>query len=182
MKVCPYIYFRCCWYFRGPWGHLLRQMSSQWGSQQLLQGLVFHELTVYLSDFDLFLSQWNGHIIERRKRDNFESHGSLKLYFTNILGLRSSFVECESFIESNSPGILALCETNVDDSVGICNFSVKSLCFWLALLHSVSYFLFLNWSPCTVFDAILYNIDVSVACISQASEETIQQTFVWLSW
>ena len=29
-----------------PCCHLLWQMSSQWGSQELLQGLVSHELTV----------------------------------------------------------------------------------------------------------------------------------------
>ena len=49
------------------------------------------------------------------KSDNFESHNSLKLTFTNIRGLRSNFVDCESFLESNSPDILPLCETNLDD-------------------------------------------------------------------
>ena len=34
-----------------PGCHLLRQGSSQWGSQKLLQRLVFHELTAYLSVF-----------------------------------------------------------------------------------------------------------------------------------
>ena len=58
------------------------------------------------------------------KPDNFESHNSLKLSFTNIRGLRSNFVDCESFLESNSPDILALCETNLDDSVDSGNFSV----------------------------------------------------------
>ena len=28
-----------------------------------------------------------------------------------------NFVGCESFLESNSPDILALCETNLDDSI-----------------------------------------------------------------
>ena len=51
------------------------------------------------------------------KPDNFESHNSLKLSFTNIRGLRSNFVECESFLESNSSNILARCETNLNDSV-----------------------------------------------------------------
>ena len=51
------------------------------------------------------------------KPDNFESHNSLKLSFTNIRGLCSNFVNCESFLESNSPDILALCETNLDDSI-----------------------------------------------------------------
>ena len=45
MEVHPYSYF---WWYGC---HLLRQMSSQWGSQKLLQGLVSHELTAYLSIF-----------------------------------------------------------------------------------------------------------------------------------
>ena len=59
------------------------------------------------------------------KPDNFESHNSLKLSFTNIRGLCSSFVDCESFLESNLPDILALCETNLDDSIDSGNFSVR---------------------------------------------------------
>ena len=56
--------------------------------------------------------------------DNFESHNSLKFSFTNVRGLPSNFVDCESFLESNSPDILALCETNLDDSIDSGNFSV----------------------------------------------------------
>ena len=59
------------------------------------------------------------------KPGNFESHNSLKLSFTNIRGLRSNFVDCESFLESNSPDILALWETNLDDSIDSYNFSVR---------------------------------------------------------
>ena len=36
--------------------HLLRQISSQRGSQKSLLGLVSHELTPYLSIFKLFLT------------------------------------------------------------------------------------------------------------------------------
>ena len=114
------------------------------------------------------------------KPNNFEPHNSLKLSFTNIQGLRSNFDEWESFLDSNSPDILALCETNLDDSADSGNFSVRGylpltrkdtitlthclavyvkegltfahdlsltnsensyLCFLLALLHSVSYFI-----------------------------------------
>ena len=57
--------------------------------------------------------------------DNSESQNFLRLSFTNIRGLRSNFVDCESFLESNSPDILALCETNLDDSIDSGNFSVK---------------------------------------------------------
>ena len=34
-------------------------------------------------------------------------------------------MNCESFLESNSPDILALCETNLDDSIDFGNFSVR---------------------------------------------------------
>ena len=59
------------------------------------------------------------------KPDNFESHNSLKLSFTTIRGLRSNFVDCKSLVESNSPDILALCETNLDYSINSGNFSVR---------------------------------------------------------
>ena len=59
------------------------------------------------------------------KPENFESHNSLKLSFMNIRGLHSNLVDCESFFESNSPDILALCETNLDDSIDSDNFSVR---------------------------------------------------------
>ena len=44
----------------------------------------------------------------------------------NIRGLRSNFAQCESFLKSNSPKILALCETNLVDSIDSGNFSVRS--------------------------------------------------------
>ena len=59
------------------------------------------------------------------KPENFESHNSLKLSFTNIRGLSLNFVDYESFFESNYPDILALCETNLDDSIDSGNFSVR---------------------------------------------------------
>ena len=42
------------------------------------------------------------------KPDNFESRKSLMLSFMNIRSVRSNFVDCEYFLESNSPDILAL--------------------------------------------------------------------------
>ena len=59
------------------------------------------------------------------KPDNFEPDNFIKLRFTYIRGLRSNLVDCESFLESNSPDILALCETNVDDSIDSGIFSVR---------------------------------------------------------
>ena len=137
------------------------------------------------------------------KPDNFESHKSLKLGFMNIWSLCLNFVDDESFLESNSPDILCLCETNLDDSIDSGNFSVRGyllliwkdssthmhglvvyvkedflfqgtlslensadchLCFWQALLHSVSYFFFFSWLPslslCMIFDSVSSNVFV----------------------
>ena len=59
------------------------------------------------------------------KLDNFESHNSIKLSFMNIWGLCSNFVDCESFLQSNSPDILALFGTNKDISIDSGSFSVR---------------------------------------------------------
>ena len=60
-----------------------------------------------------------------RKSDNFELHNSPKLSFNNIRGLCLNFGGCESFLESNSPDIFTLCETNLDDSTGSGKLSVR---------------------------------------------------------
>ena len=138
----------------------------------MLEGLVSHELTTYLSAFDLFLTLEKA-ISKVRKPDNFKSCKSLKFNFNNMRGLCTMFVKCETLLESNSPDILALCITNFDESIDSGNFSLRDylplhdptvyvmegfpfaqdlslenaadfyLCFLLALLHSVSYFFFL---------------------------------------
>ena len=56
-------------------------------------------------------------MVERMERTKF--------VHWNIWGFRSNFVDCESFLESNSLDILALCETNLDDSIDSGNFSVR---------------------------------------------------------
>ena len=50
---------------------------------------------------------------------------SLELSFKNIWGLRLNFFVCKFFLERNSPDILALCETILDDSIDSGNFSVR---------------------------------------------------------
>ena len=64
-------------------------------------------------------------LLKACKPDNFESYNSLKLHFTNIWGFHSNFVDCESFLESNSPDIIALCESNLDGSIDSGNFSAR---------------------------------------------------------
>ena len=43
-----------------------------------------------------------------------------------ISGLWSNFVDSEPFLELNSPDILALCKTNLDDSIDSDNFPLKA--------------------------------------------------------
>ena len=108
-----------------PRSHLLLLMSSQWGLQKLLQGFVSHEPTPFLSVFALFLTQWIIAILSKGcKPENFASHNSPRLNFTNIQDLHSNFVECEPFLELNSPDILPLCETNLVELIHSGNFSV----------------------------------------------------------
>ena len=76
-------------------------------------------------------------LLKACKPDNFESDDSLKLCFTNIRGLCLNFVDCESFLKLDSPDIVALCETNLDDSFDSGNFSVRAS-FNLPLIHKDS--------------------------------------------
>ena len=60
-----------------------------------------------------------------RKSDHFESRNSQKLSFTNIRALHSNFDGCESYLDAKPPDILALCETNFDESIYSGNFYVR---------------------------------------------------------
>ena len=58
------------------------------------------------------------------KPDNFEPH-TLKVSFKDIRGIHLNFVECESFLESDSPDFLTLCETTLNDLIDFDNFSLR---------------------------------------------------------
>ena len=83
--------------------------------------LAFSDLTCHLED-----TGWIMAISKAYKPDNFESRNSLKLSFKNIHGLYWNFVDFESFLESNSPDILDLCETNLYGSIDSGNFSERA--------------------------------------------------------
>ena len=125
MEVCPYSYFRWCGYFRGSWVSFVTTDEFSVRIAKITSRISVSWTHSLPFCFNLFLTQWIMAILSKGcKPDNFEPHNSLKLSFTNIWGLRSNFVECESFFESNSPDILALCVTNLDDSIDPGNFFV----------------------------------------------------------
>ena len=126
MEVCSYRFFWWCGYFQGPgvsfvmtdeFSVMVTKVTSRIGVS-LTHSLPFC--------YDLFLIQWIMTILSRRcKPDNFESHNSLKLSFTDTWGLCLNFVDCKSFLKSNCPETLAICETNLDDSFDSSNFFVR---------------------------------------------------------
>ena len=62
-----------------------------------IQGLVCPKVTAQLSALELFLTHQMTILPIGCKPNNFESHKSLKLSFTNIQGLHLNFAEYESF-------------------------------------------------------------------------------------
>ena len=59
------------------------------------------------------------------KPDNFQSQNSLKLSSMNIWGLHSNYLNVNIFLNQTLTDILALCKTNLDDSIDSGNFSVR---------------------------------------------------------
>ena len=76
----------------------------------------------------------------------------------NIWCLRSNFVYCKSFLESNSPDILVLCETNLEDSVDSSNFTVR---VYLLLIQKDS-FTRMHGLPVYVKEGLPFAQDISL--------------------
>ena len=101
------------------------------------------------------------------KPNDLEPHHSLKLGFTNIRGLCSNFVECESFLESNSPDILAICETNLDDSIDSGKFFVRgylSLILKDSITHMHGLAVYITEGLTFAWDLSLENSEDSYLC------------------
>ena len=127
MEVCPYKYFWWCRHFPGLWVSFGTKDEFSVRVTKITSriGVLWTQSLPFC--FNRFLTQWIMAILSKGcKPGNFESHSFLKLSFTNIWGLHSNFVVCESFFESNSPDIIALHEINLDDSSDSANVSVTS--------------------------------------------------------
>ena len=130
MKVRPYSYFWWCRYFCCPWVSLVTTDEFSARVTKITSKIRVSWTDSLLFCFRLILTQWIMAALSKGcKPDNFDSSNSLNLSFTNIWGLRSSFVDRESFLESfleNSPDILTLCETKLDDPIDSGSFSVRA--------------------------------------------------------
>ena len=144
MEVCPYSYFRWCGYFWGPWVSfvLTDEFSVRVTKYTTRIGVSWNHSLPFC-----FWSIFNWMKCPFYPKDvnqiTLKTHNSLKLSFTNVQGLCSNFVEYESFHESNTPDVLALCEANFDGSIdsgnfceGLSSFNPKALCYSYACFLS----------------------------------------------
>ena len=121
IEVCHFNFFGGCGYFWGSW----------------VSFVTTDEFSVRVTKISSRV--WIMVILSKGcKTNHFEWHSPLKLRFTNIRALRSNFIECESFLESNSPNIMALCETNLDVSIDSVNFSVTAYLPLITHLHGLA--------------------------------------------
>ena len=111
MHVCPYSYFQWCGYFQPSLVSFVMTYEFSLRVTKITSGICVSGIMTILS--------------KGCEPDDFEPHNSLNFSFTNIWGLSLNFVEYETFLESVSPDILALCEANLDDSIGSGSFSVS---------------------------------------------------------
>ena len=112
------------------------------------------------------------------KPDNFESHDSLKLSFTNIRGLHSNFVDCEFFLESISLDIRALCETNLDDSTDSGNFFVRG---YLPLIQKDSS-TYMHGLTVNVKEGLPFTQDLSLKNSAKSSFSSIDYLLHLCAW
>ena len=99
MEMCPHTFFLGV-ITKISGFRMLWQISSTRKSQTFIQGLVSHQLTVYLSE--LYSNIWINEmeiLSKVCKPDNFDSINSLKLSFTNTQVLCFNFVGCESLLK-----------------------------------------------------------------------------------
>ena len=135
------------------WVSFLLTNEFSVGVTEITLLLVSHELTAYFSVLDLFSTQWIMVMLSWPY--------SLKLRFISIQVLFSIFLECESFLESNSPDALTLCEKNLGDSIDSGYFTV-------------SVYIPLNWKDSTTH---IHGFAVHVQCHIQMYFGTL-----WTVW
>ena len=125
MEVCPYSYFWRHGYFRGPWVSFFAAIEFSVRVTKITSRIGVSELTVYLSVFDLFITQWIMAILSKGcEPDNFES----QIFWNLTLQMFEVFVRIllnvNLSLNQTSPDILALFETNLDDSIDSGSFSL----------------------------------------------------------
>ena len=171
MELCPYNYFRWSGYFRGSWVSFVTTGRIEGHNNYFKDCCLMNSQ----STFPFLKYRHKMAILSKgREPDDFELHNfkNLAYYYSS---LRSNFVRMWISIDFGNLSLRGYLPLIRKESVGwscclrqgglpfarnlsLESFSNSYLCFWLSLLHSVSYLFFINWSPslslCTVFDVI----------------------------
>ena len=125
LVLCHNIYLRWCGYMWGPRVSFVMTRVLIEGHQIRIRAPVRVTLARILPLWFMPHFWLNRMVLlSVHEADNFESHNSLKLNFTNVRGFRSNYIGCESFLESNSLDILALGKANLEESIDFSNSSV----------------------------------------------------------
>lgn len=109
-------YFWWCRYSLGPWVSFFRNDEFT---------VMSHELISYVSDFCFFLTQWNGNFLKSTSTWYFWITQLSKLNLNNIWSLRSNFIGNESYLKPTYSDILALYETNIEESIYYSNLPAR---------------------------------------------------------
>ena len=125
MEVHPDSYFRWCGYFWGPWVSFLTTDKFSVRFTKITSRAGVSWTHSYLSISNLFKLNELWLCYQKHVNQIILNHITLKLSFKNIWSICLNFVDCEFFLESNSPDILDLCETNLNDSIDSGNLSVR---------------------------------------------------------
>ena len=125
MEVCPYSYFWRDGYFGGPWMSFFATIEFSVRVTKITSRIGVSELTVHLSVFDLFIIQWIMAILSKGcKPDNFES----QIFWNLTSHIFEVFIQIllnvNISLNQTPPGILALFETNLEDSIDSGSFSL----------------------------------------------------------
>ena len=126
MEVCSYNYSRWCEYYRGSLVSFVTtdELTVRITKNILWMGVSWAHRIPFCVKSPFWLNEM-AILSKVGKPDNLEPQNSLTLSFNNIRSPHFYLAGYESFLESSSPDILSLCETNLEDSIDSKNCSVR---------------------------------------------------------
>ena len=146
MEVCSYNYSRWCKYYQGSSVSFVTtdEFTVKITKSTLWMGVSWaHRMPFCVKS--LFWLNEMAILSKVGKLDKLEPQNSLTLSFNNIRSLHFYLAGYESFLDSSSPDILSLCETNVEESIDFKNCSVRG---YPPLIERILLLIYMVWRFC----------------------------------